>query len=82
MLHVLNIVFIIIGVQAGLLAFAFLFVIIVRLKKQNTQSNKQFGFEQRLNRGISNVEDAGKYGEYLVNKTIGESKINSYVFYN
>lgn len=82
MLHALNIVFIIIGVQAGLLAFAFLFVIRVRLKRQDTQINKRFGFEQRWNRGISNVEDVGKYGEYLVNKTIGESKINSYVFYN
>lgn len=83
MLHVLNIVFIIIGVQAGLLAFAFLFVIRVRLKRQNTQINKRFGFEEkRNNRVISNVDEFGKYGEDLVNDTIGESKINSYVFYN
>lgn len=70
------------GVQAAVIIIAFFIAKRVIKNKEEREIAKRFGYNPHGFLGLTDCEDAGKYGEYLVNRTIGESRLGCYTFFD
>lgn len=70
------------GVQAAVIIIAFFIAKKVFANKEERGKAKRFGYNPHWRWGFRDFEDAGKCGEYLVNRTIGESRLGCYTFFD
>lgn len=70
------------GVQAAVIIIAFFIAKKVFANKEERGKAKRFEYNPHWCLGFRDFGDAGKCGEYLVNRTIGESRLGCYTFFD
>ncbi len=70
------------GVQAAVIIIAFFIAKKVFANKEECGKAKRFEYNPHWRWGFRDYEDVGKRGEYLVNRTIGESQLGCYTFFD
>lgn len=77
-----RVLILIFGVQAAVIIIAYFIAKKVLTNKKECEIAMRFGYNPHWRWGCRDFEDVGKRGEYLVNRTIGESRFGCYTFFD